>query len=330
MNVLRILVTLLAFSVALWAQSAETRKSINGIAAKVDGRVITQSEVREAITAQALLLQQEHRARKISTDQLKEEIAKLESESLDSLIERELILNEFDKLQGHIKPQYIDENVKTFIRERFDGDREKFLEELKASKISLRKFRKMREKMLIVQLMRQRETGKVPPPTPEQRDAYLKKHPERFRETDHIYLKMISIPKTSRIPGTTPEKQRKLAEEIRAKLAGGADFATEARTYSQDYRSEHGGDWGWKERDDFNPAMSNLAFSLKEKTLSDIFEDSAFYRILYIEKKREGKMKPMEEIQDTLEKLIMLEERKKLHDAWIARLKEKAVIKIMD
>lgn len=330
---LRICIPVFAFVVtailtAAWGQSAER---VNGIAAVIDGtRVVTKSEVREAVVAQTALLQHRVRSGQMTAGDYKDTVKKLEAESLSSLIERELILREFEKMNGQMKPQYIDEDVKRIIRTQFDGDRGKFLEELKNSGISLRKFRQLREKMLVVQMMRQRETGKIPPPTPEQRDAYLKKNSERFREKDYINLRTITVLKTSPVPGTTPAKQKKLINEIRSRLGKGADFETEARTYSQDSRSEHGGDWGWIGRDTLKPALSNVAFQLAPKTLSKIVEDNRSFYILYVEAKRPGALKPMDEIQDGLEKMIMQEERKKRHDAWVDRLREKAVIKVID
>ena len=225
-----LLLPLLLFSVAtVQAQSAE---QMNGIAAVIDGtRVVTKSEVREAVTAQTTLLRQSVLSGRMTENDYQSTVKKLEEESLDSLIERELILREFEKMNGQIKSQYIDEDVNRIVREQFDGDRAKFLAELKASNISLRKFRQLREKMLVVQMMRQRETGVIPPPTPEQREAYLKENSDRFREKDFIKLRTITVLKTSTIPGTTPEKQKKLIGEIRSRLGKGADFETEAKTY---------------------------------------------------------------------------------------------------
>ncbi|MDA0813083.1 MAG: peptidylprolyl isomerase [Verrucomicrobia bacterium] len=322
-----LLLPFLMFSVAtVQAQSAE---QMNGIAAVIDGtRVVTKSEVREAVTAQTALLKHRVSSGQMTENDYQSTVKKLEEESLDSLIERELILREFEKMNGQIKSQYIDEDVNRIVREQFDGNRAKFLEELKASNISLRKFRQLREKMLVVKMMRQRETGVIPPPTPEQREAYLKENADRFREKDFIKLRTITVLKTSTIPGTTPEKQKKLIGEIRSRLSKGADFETEAKTYSQDSRAEYGGDWGWIDHDTLKPALSEVAFKLPPKTLSEIVEDNRSYYILYVEAKRPGALKPMTEIQDGLEKMIQQEERKKRHDAWVSRLREKAVIKV--
>ena len=100
------------------------------------------------------------------------------------------------------------------------------------------------------------------------------------------------------------------------------------RPISQDSRADYGGDWGWIDHETLKPALSEVAFKLAPKTLSEIVEDNRSYYVLYVEAKRPGALKPMSEIQDGLEKMIQQEERKKRHDAWVSRLREKAVIKV--
>ena len=317
--------------------SAQAQQRAWGIAAKVSPppakngvtggtRVVTTSEVKDAVAAHTVILQQQVRAGQLSMTEYEKTLKRLEGDSLNSLIERELILSEFYKNGFVMKSQYVDEDVKRIIREQFDGDRTKFIEALKHDGISLRKFRKLREKMLIVQMMRYQKTGTIPPPTPAQREAYLKKHEDKFREKDYVKLRTITIMKTSAVPGTTPEKQRKVIEEIRAKLAKGADFESTAKTYSHDSRASYGGDWGWIDREVLNRDLSEVAFSLPPKSLSKIIEDAKTFRVLYVEAKRPGALKPMEQIQDNLEKLILQEERKKRHDAWVQQLWEAAIV----
>jgi peptidyl-prolyl cis-trans isomerase SurA len=319
--------TLLTACLVLFAGLAHSQKQSWGIAAKVAGKgVVTTSEVQDAVAAQSALLRRQVQIGRLSRSEYESTLKRLYGDSLYSLIERELILGEFGKIGGSLKPHYVDEDIKRIILEQFDGDRGKFLEELKGSGISMRKFRKLREKMLIVQMMRHRETGVISPPTPAQREAYLKKHEDKFREKAYVKLRTITILKTSETPGTTPEKQRKVIEELRSKLANGADFATVAKTYSEDSRGEHGGDWGWIDRETLKKELSDVAFDLPPKRLSKIVEDNRSFFILYVEAKRPGALQPMEEIQGTLEKLILQEERKKRHDAWVSRLWEKSVI----
>ena len=208
-----------AASPGLFAQSQ------NGIAAVVNGKVITRSEVADAVNAQRQMIMMRHRDNPL---QAQREIAELDKTALDSLIDRELILAEFKKVGGTIKPQYVEDDINTLVREQFKGDRDTFVIELAKSGMTLKKFREMREKMIIVQVMRGKQGGSQPPPTPREVEDFYKNNADKFRDKDMIKIRTLTVPKFSGDAAATPEKQRQLAEEIRSKVIAGSDFATMA------------------------------------------------------------------------------------------------------
>ena len=58
--------------------------------------------------------------------------------------------------------------------------------------------------------------------------------------------------------------KKELAEEIRQKVATGAEFDRMAQMYSEDETTQQaGGDWGWIERNTLNEKLTNVAFSLR-------------------------------------------------------------------
>src|SRR5690606_32059730 len=78
--------------------------------------------------------------------------------ALKDLIDRQLILQEFKKMQekGANIPDYvIDDRVQTIIREEFGGDRGAFVRTLQAQSYTLTKFKEIEREKIIVQAMRQ-------------------------------------------------------------------------------------------------------------------------------------------------------------------------------
>lgn len=323
--------TLPLFRIAAWSAlaflSAARADQTNGIAAVVNGRPILNSEVDELNKVQEMQL----RATLGNKAELDAELADLRRKTLDTLIEQELILKEFEPFAENFKDKvnaYADENIKTnFIKEMFQGDRAKFVRELTASGLSYKKFYERQRTNIIVQMMRGqnvKDTGYV---TSDEKQAYLKAHGEDFREGDKIKLWSITIPKVSDEIGTTPKSQQALAREIRTKLLRGDEFATLARTYSQDSHAGNGGDWGVITKKDLNPRMSKLVFALPEKKVSEVIEADDSYYIFYVEAKIVGVMKPKEEVEAELEKRVLMEKRKKAYEEWITQLKRKATIR---
>ena len=123
------------------------------------------------------------------------------------------------------------------------------------------KFRELRQKMVIMNVMRARNSGDHPPATPREVQDYYDKNVDKWREGDQIKISTITIPKFTGEPGSTPEKQQKLAQELRTKIVQGADFAAVAKTNSQDSHAENGGSWDWMSKTDLMPAIANAAMN---------------------------------------------------------------------
>ncbi|MCB1225379.1 MAG: SurA N-terminal domain-containing protein [Verrucomicrobiales bacterium] len=302
-----------------WAQS-----SSNGIAAVVNGRVITESEVTEAVKAQEQIFRMQMRE---DPEALNKALAELEGSALDSLIDRELILEEFKKIGGAIKPQYVDDDIESIIRDSFNGDRDAFITELARTGMTMRKFRDLREKMIIVQVMRGRATSEQPPPTPRDVQQFYQDHMDEFREGDMIKISTITIPKFTGDPTRTPEDQKRLAEDVRSKVLAGADFAATARSYSQDSRSEAGGEWPLMERTQMKKSIADAAFGVKEGGISPVLVDEAAYIIISVDAKKYGDAKPLEELRPQIERRIRQQKSKEALDSWLEGLRRKATIR---
>ena len=293
------------------------------ISAVVNGKPITSSEVREAVQMQEQLIQMTIKDPRVAAARLGE----LRESALYALIERQLVLSEFEKLGGTIKSQYVDDDINNIIRESYNGDREKVLYDLAKTGMTMKKFREQREKMMVVSVLRARQTANLPPPTPAQVENFYRKNAEKFRDKDYIKFSTITIPKYPvGDASATPESQKKLAEEIRAKISAGADFATMARTYSQDSRAEMGGDWGLQERATLSQEIAEIAFALKTGSISKVTEISSTYMIIYCEAKQPGNQEPLDKVRPQIEKVISAEMGREAVNRWLVSLAAKAVI----
>lgn len=313
----------IAAAVALAFASPATAASFKPVAS-VNGTLILSSELEDAIAAQRQMLAMQLRD---NPKQLDAELQKLNATALDSLIERQLILEEFKKSGGVIKPQYVDDDVNNLIREQFKGDRDAFIVELAKSKMTLKKFRELREKMIIVQVMRGKHGGNQAPPTPGEVQDFYKEHAAMWRDKDMIKISTITIPKFSSEANATPEKQKQLAEEIRSKVVAGADFGEMAKTYSQDSRAEDKGEWPWMETKALNPVMRGPAIDTKDGGVTPVIEDVAAFIIIYVDAKKLGDMPPLEKVRGDIEKMIKAERGKGDVEKWVESLKKKAVIR---
>jgi len=79
----------------------------------------------------------------------------------------------------------------------------------------------------------------------------------------------------------------KLAQQIRARAAGGEDFAKLAQQYSQDTSAPQGGDLGYFGRGRMVAPFEEAAFKLQPGQISDVVESPFGYHVIKVEDRRQ-------------------------------------------
>lgn len=293
---------------------------LEGMAAVVNGDVITFNQVRMVVGPREPSLKNQYHGQ-----ELIEKIKQVRLEALNDLIDRQLILQEFEKNKFTIPDYIVDEQIQDIIRKDFGGDRGAFLRTLEAQGFTLDKFKKNERDKIIVQAMRQKNAQSDLMIPPHKIDEYYASHKEEFALQEQIHLRMIVLKKDS---SSVTESSEKMAEEIRQKIVGGADFGKMAEMYSEDTSQGPQGDWGWVDRHTLNETLTKTAFSLKAGQVSAPLEMDGNVYLLFVEAKKNSSVRPLSEVRDEIEKKLLQEQHQVQQQKWIATLRKKAYIKI--
>ena len=315
--------TLLAFSclgVAATASPTRGAESVNGIAAVVNDNVITYSEVRDVVEPRERLLRSQY-----SGEELVKKITELRKAALQDLIDRQLIIQAFDKEKLAIPPHFVDERVDEVIKENFGGDRNAFIKTMEAQKYTMSKFRDLERQKIIVQAMRAKNVKSNLIIPPAKIEEYYRKHRDQFANKEQVKLRMIMIPGHADSGGGAA--QNAMAEEIRAKLITGADFDKMAQMYSEDSTRDLGGDWGWIDDKTLAAPLSEVAFSLPPGAISKVVDVGGNHYILKVEARQGGEVKPLKDVRADIEGRLRQEQAQELQEHWLASLRSKAYIK---
>ena len=195
--------------------SAANARQVTGIAAKVNGAVITTNEVNYHLTPYR---QQLDAAMPRKGNQYNKLISKARAEILDSLIERELILSEFNtKLQGSLPVHAIDSEIDRQVRTLYNNSRSEFNKSLREAGVTTQQHRKKTEQKLIVQAMRSRQFANAVPPLPSEITAEYHSHKITMRDTtgDKVdYHKIYILKNDPQNALSSPQDQLELAEDI--------------------------------------------------------------------------------------------------------------------
>lgn len=291
----------------------------DGVKAIVNDTVITFAQVEQFTQPVVDVLQRQYAGQPAA---FQKKLNEALSDSLEQLVERQLILHTFDVEGYKVPDSYIDELVQDRIRERF-GDRITLTKTLQAQGMTFEQFRKDVRDQYIVSALRAKNISQEIIISPFKVESYYLAHQADFKLEDQIKLRMIVLNKTSSDDTNTPT----LAREILTKLKEGAAFAEMAAVYSQGSQRLDGGDWGWVERPVLRKELADVAFSLKPGQLSDVIETPEACYIMLVEQSRPAHVKPLNEVRDDVEKILRAQEQTRLEKDWIDSLKKKTFIR---
>ena len=310
---------LLIAGLALAGRGAEPQL-LNGVAAIVNQTVITVDEV-QGFSRRAL----EAVARRVRNQaEFDAEAAKITKDALEQLIDRRLIIDEFQTAGYTLPDTLVEDIVKEQIRDQF-GDRLTLVKGLRARGQNYETFRNDQRDAFIVAQMILRNINQQIVISPKKLERYYAENREKFRVGDRVRLRMILVDASRHARGE-PVKRAAAALE---KIGGGADFAEVANEFSDDARRFKGGERGWiEDKDaDLRPELREVAFRLEQGQVSEVIELGGTAFILKAEERSAAQVRPLSEVREEIETALTQAEKDRLQKAWLARLRQKAFIR---
>jgi parvulin-like peptidyl-prolyl isomerase len=294
---------------------------VDGVKAVVNNGVVTFAEVEDFAAPAAQALRREYPG---EPNLFQQKLGDALNDGLEQLVERQLILHDFD-VEGYKLPDtVVDELVQDRIRERF-GDRITLMKTLQAQGETFETFRReVRDQYIVAALRAKNISPEKIIISPYKVETYYLAHKDDFKVEDEIKLRMIGLNKTSGNDTNTAS----LAREILAKIKQGATFAEMASVYSQGSQRNQGGDWGWVERSVLRKELADAAFKLKPGQVSGVIETPEACYLMLVEQTRPAHVKPLSEVRDDVEATLLTQEQKQLEQQWIEKLKKKAFIRL--
>ncbi len=309
------------------AANAKPRK-VNGISAIANGRVVTINEVAFMLGPIRANLAMKHPR---MGDTFKAEVAKSKRKILDELINRQLIIHEFNDMGAQIPDHAIKAEIKRQIDRIYEGSDVKFREQLSKSNLSYTKFFKLTKDKLIGQAMRAQHFNDPTPATQAELMAEYNKNKSEMRDRskDKIDFEKIYIPLTnSEDLLATPETQKEFAEELIKKVKKGADFAELAKKHSTDAYASKGGKRTDVKRTDLRPDVSFALFTEPLGTvIGPIQLDAGGYQIIRVIRKIDGPAPGLAKVKPMIEQAVQNKKSSVRFKRYLDRLRKKALIK---
>ena len=295
-------------------------QTINGMKAVVHDSVVTFRDVEVMTAPVAEVLRRQLRTQ---PDLYQKRINDALNENLEELIDRQLILRDFVSSGYNIPESIVDEAVQERIRKQF-GTRANMTKSLQAQGITYEKYRQQVRDQFVIEALRSKNVSSEIIVSPYKIEEYYNTNKAAYRMEDQVKLRMIVLNKTT---GSDPAAVRQLADDIHTKIKDGASFAEMANEYSQGSQRGQGGEWGWVERPVLREELSRVAFSLKAGEVSEIIDTPEADYIMLVEEIRPEHFKPLSEVREEIERILLNSERDRLQKQYVARLKKKTFVR---
>ncbi len=320
MKLCRLFVLYSAFVALVTRCSFAENRALDGYAAKVQNQIIMIGDVARAL--EPLERQLRQKASGVEYDQ---QMAIAYESALEALIDRALVLDDFQQRGGSLPDSAVDSRIEEVIRNKFRNDRLALQKELDKEGLTLEEWRADLRAQIIMSLMRDREViSKVSVSPREVRDAY-DRDIARYRAPEQVELRMIRVSR-----GKTSEERevkRRQMEDVRKRILAGEDFAELAHAVSEGTKADAGGYWGWIEPETRLKELAEAMAILKPGELGEIIETDEDLYLIRIEARREEHVVPFESVRESIQQALRKEQETRLYEEWMQRLKKEAFIK---
>ncbi len=303
------------------------KQVVNRVAATVNGRPITTNEVTFRLLPIMVQLETMYPRR---GPEFFKQVAKSKREIIDELIDRELVLSHFETKGYMLRDSQIDQEINREIMEHFNGNRDAFLENMKLSKMTIRSYRDITKRRMIVAAMRASKYDPEIPPTPDEINKEYQKTKSLYRDLtkDRIKFKKIFIPGRGEDPAMTPEVQLALselvAEEAKKKPSSFEDLA---KRYSRDQHAEDGGQWPEIERSTLAPEFAAIIFDAPTGKVIGPLLDPMGFTVIVVQSKTLAPPPPLSKIKEQIDSQVRSMRSLERYKQWVDRLRDKAIIK---
>ena len=300
------------------------------IVAVVNNDVITEADLDRAFVPVYLQMQALH-----TPEELAEKTPQVREKILQQLIEERLML----QAALHPKPVEVSkgkigtpipiavseteiDGMMAEAQERFESP-EEFTDALAQQGIGLEELRARYRDQITIQKLIHREISSRVAVSPAEVTGYYEQHPEEFQFPPAVSASTLLIRAGQ---GRTLAQAKQLAEELRRKLAQGADFADLARRYSDGPNAKTGGKIGTLEQGKNLKEIDEVLFGLSPGEISPIVKTPSGFHIFRIESVRPAHRALLEEAQSQIRERLFQEKSATRYKEWIDRLKAEAYI----
>ncbi|MBP7829724.1 MAG: peptidylprolyl isomerase [Kiritimatiellae bacterium] len=292
--------------------------------ASIDGDQLTWGEVRAEVDRAMKIAAQ----RQVPPEQLAQMRGQITRQAAEALIVKRLLLREADRQKVELTPEEIDKARAEFTGRFPPGmTLEDALDKQGISKAEFDK--EFATELRINKLVESEVEKQIAEPTDEEVAKFYEDHKDRMDMPETVAASHILIA----VEPDATEEQKKAAqakaEELRAKLIEGADFAALATEHSDCPSKARGGELPPFRRGDMVKPFEDAAFAQKVDEIGPVVETRFGYHVIKVTKHDEAHAMTLDEVRPDLVRGMKAQKRQLAVREYIDGIKAKADIQFL-
>jgi peptidyl-prolyl cis-trans isomerase C len=246
-------------------------------------------------------------------------------QTLEELIDRELLFQESQKLGLLVEEEIVDQQYE--LMKRMYPDPKTFAEKLSAVNLSETEMKLQVERGLLIRRLIQEKVVSRAQTTEDESLAFYEKNKNQFKQPEMVRAQHILVSFPPNIPTGRKQEAREKLEKIKKRIKRGESFSALANKFSDDPNGKNGGELGYFDRDKMVEPFSKAAFSLAVNEVSDVLETEYGFHLIKVLDKQPERIPAFGEIKEDITQLIVQKKIANGIKSYIKILRDKAKIK---
>ena len=313
----------LAAAGTVWAAPADI-KVVDEIVAKINGEIVTRSEV-ERNTAE---LRQELMRQNLAGPELEKAVAERSKDVLKELIDQSLLVQKGKELNISVEAQvikYLDDMRRQYSIASMEEFEKWVVEKTGMPYEDLKD--QVRTRFLTQRVIGQEISSRINIPK-EELEKYYQEHKSEFVREEQVHLREILVSTEGKEVTEIPTLEKK-AQDILARLKKGERFADLASKMSDNPDSaKNGGDIGFFKRGVLDKEIETIAFAARRGALTDVIKRKNGFLILRVEERYQPGQAPFEDVEQEITERLWTPRMEPALKEYLSRLRQNAFIEI--
>jgi peptidyl-prolyl cis-trans isomerase C/foldase protein PrsA len=258
-------------------------------------------------------LSRESQAMEGSAPRSPEQIEPFKQALLETMVERQVLLQAAKEAQVQVSPDEVDRRVLALTSEYPAGTFDTALAQSQTSRTEL--VRRTHDQLVIEKLLAEQVFARVAVTEEQIRRAY-DENPDAWMEPEQVHAQQIVV------------KGLDEAKRLQQLLWQGKKFSDLARKYSLSPDGKVGGDLGFFKRGEMPPAFDDAIFRLSVGGTSDVVSTDYGFHLFRLIEKKPARKRELAEVRAAIEQKLLSTLRSEKQASYVKALRDKAQVKV--